>query len=153
MCQAHNAESAQWKHKKWGVSLPPGDSINVRSSCSQESSWREHLGNSVVEHLPLAQCVILGSWDWVPHWVPLGEPASPSACVSASLSLSLMNKKILFFFKRIFLEEQWRKKKNKMKQRRGIMNTALISLDSYYLGVGVHGCRCRTGSCGLRYSE
>ena len=49
-----------------------------------------HLGGSEVEHLPLAQGVIPGSWDGVPHWAPSREPASPSACVSASLSGSLM---------------------------------------------------------------
>ena len=36
---------------------------------------------------PLAQGVILESWDRVPHGAPCMEPASPSACVSASLSL------------------------------------------------------------------
>ena len=46
----------------------------------------------MVEHLPLAQAVTLGSWDPGPHRAPHGEPASPSACVSASLSVSLMNK-------------------------------------------------------------
>ena len=46
----------------------------------------------MVEHLPLAQVVIPGSWDQVPHRAPRGEPASPSAYVSASLSLSLMKK-------------------------------------------------------------
>ena len=51
-----------------------------------------HLGGSVVEHLPLAQVVILGSWDQVPHGAPHREPASPSAYGSASLSVSLMNK-------------------------------------------------------------
>ena len=30
--------------------------------------------------------------DWVPHQAPFGEPASPSACVSASLCVILMNK-------------------------------------------------------------
>ena len=45
-----------------------------------------HLGGSVVE--PLTQVVIPGSWDRVPHWAPLKEPASPSACVSASLCVS-----------------------------------------------------------------
>ena len=40
-----------------------------------------HLGGSVVEHLPLAQGVILGSWDRVPYQAPRKEPASPSACV------------------------------------------------------------------------
>ena len=50
------------------------------------------LGGSVVEHLPSAQVVILGSWDRVPCWASLREPASPAACVSASLCGSLMNK-------------------------------------------------------------
>ena len=48
-----------------------------------------HLGGSVVEHLPLAQVVILGPGDPVLHWAPCREPASPSAYVSAfSLCLS-----------------------------------------------------------------
>ena len=51
-----------------------------------------HLGGSVVERLPLAQVVILASWDRVLHQVPHSEPASPSAYVSASLSVSFMNK-------------------------------------------------------------
>ena len=43
---------------------------------------------------PLAQSVILETWDRVPRRTPCVEPASPSACVclSRSLSLSLMNK-------------------------------------------------------------
>ena len=41
-----------------------------------------------MERLPLAQGMIPGSWDRVPHWAPRGEPASP-AYVSASLSGSL----------------------------------------------------------------
>ena len=47
------------------------------------------LGGSVLEHLPLAQGVILGSRDRVPHQAPCMEPASPSAHVSASLCVSL----------------------------------------------------------------
>ena len=39
---------------------------------------------------PLVQGVILGTRDPVPHWSPCMEPASPSACVS--LSLSWINK-------------------------------------------------------------
>ena len=35
---------------------------------------------------------IPGCQDRIPHWAPYIEPASPSACVSASLSVSLMNK-------------------------------------------------------------
>ena len=46
------------------------------------------LGCSVVERLPLAQVMILGSWDRVPRRAPRREPASPSACVSASLCIS-----------------------------------------------------------------
>ena len=44
-----------------------------------------HLGGSVVEHLPLAQGVTLGSWDRVLHRAPRRDPASPSAYVSVSL--------------------------------------------------------------------
>ena len=40
--------------------------------------------------LPSAQGVILVSRDPVPRWAPCREPAFPSACLSASLSL--MNK-------------------------------------------------------------
>ena len=47
------------------------------------------LGGSVVERLPLAQEVILGSEDGVPHWAPCEETVPPSACVSASLCVSL----------------------------------------------------------------
>ena len=45
-----------------------------------------------LSHLPLAQGVILGSWDQALHWGPRRKSASSSACVSASLSVSLMNK-------------------------------------------------------------
>ena len=43
------------------------------------------LGGSVVWRLPLAQGVVLESQDRVPRQAPGMEPASPSACVSASL--------------------------------------------------------------------
>ena len=46
----------------------------------------------VVERLPSDRGVILESQDRVPHQAPRMEPASPSARVSASLSLFLMNK-------------------------------------------------------------
>ena len=51
-----------------------------------------HLDGSVVEHLPSVQDVTLGSRDQVLRRAPCMEPASPSAYVSASLSVSLMNK-------------------------------------------------------------
>ena len=50
-----------------------------------------HLGGSVVEHLLLAQVMILESWDPVLHRAHCRESASPSAYVSA-FSVSLMNK-------------------------------------------------------------
>ena len=42
--------------------------------------------------LPSAQVLIPGSWDQVPHWTARREPASTSIYVSASFSVSLMNK-------------------------------------------------------------
>ena len=45
------------------------------------------LGGSVVERLPSTQGVTPGSQDRVLHQVPRRKPASPSACVSASLSV------------------------------------------------------------------
>ena len=59
---------------------------------SSKTKQTGHLGGSVLEHLPSAQGVILGFRDQVPHQAPFGEPASPSAYVSASLCVSLMNK-------------------------------------------------------------
>ena len=46
----------------------------------------QYVGGSVVERLPLAQGVILGSWDQVPHRAPL--------------PVSLMKKYIKIFFKK-----------------------------------------------------
>ena len=46
------------------------------------------LDGSAVERLPLAQGVILGFWDRVPHQAPCMESASLSAYVSASLCVS-----------------------------------------------------------------
>ena len=48
----------------------------------------KHLDGSVIECLPLAQGLIPGSWDQVPHRAPLEEPASPSSYVSAPLCVS-----------------------------------------------------------------
>ena len=63
-----------------------------RSECGRKEIEWGRLGGSAVEHLPSAQGMILESWDWVPQQAPCMEPASLSACVSASLSVSLMNK-------------------------------------------------------------
>ena len=64
----------------------------VKAQQSKELPIRGHLGGSVVECLPLALVVIPGSWDRVPYQAPCREPASPSAYVSASLCVFLMNK-------------------------------------------------------------
>ena len=64
-----------WKYK---IESQSKDTVRL-------SNWG-YLGGSVIEHLTLAQGVIPGSWDQVPHGAPRREPASPSA------SVSLMNK-------------------------------------------------------------
>ena len=51
-----------------------------------KSEAEGYLDGSAVKPLPLAQGMILESPDRVPHWVPCMESASPSVCVSASLS-------------------------------------------------------------------
>ena len=52
-----------------------------------KTHFRGHLGGLVVECLPLAQGLILESQDQVPHQASCMGPASPSAYVSAPLSL------------------------------------------------------------------
>ena len=59
---------------------------------SFKRAFRGFLDGSAVEHLPLAQGEVLESRDRVPHRASCTEPASLSAYVSASLSVSLMNK-------------------------------------------------------------
>ena len=54
----------------------------------QNANNKGRLGGSAVERLPLAQGIIPGSWDQVPHRASCMQAASPSACVSASLCLS-----------------------------------------------------------------
>ena len=58
----------------------------------KSKSGLRSLGGSVVQCLPSAQGMIPGSWDQIPHQAPHREPASPSAYVSVSLCVSLMNK-------------------------------------------------------------
>ena len=77
----------------------------VNSHCLLRTRSSEHLGGSAVEHLPLAQVVIPGSRDGVPHLVPCMEPVSPSAYVSASLSVSPMNK--IKSFLKSFIGDPW----------------------------------------------
>ena len=63
-------------------------SMNVLKECYLLA----RLGGSVVEHLTLAQGMIPVSQDPVLNGALCRKPASPSAYVSASLSMSLMNK-------------------------------------------------------------
>ena len=62
----------------------------VSTECTSPSleSFPGYLDGSEVECLPPPQVMIPGSWDQVLHWAPCMEPASPSACVSASLNVS-----------------------------------------------------------------
>ena len=62
------------------------DTLKNKTQFGGQPGWPSSLA------LPSAQGMILVSRDRVPHWATCMEPASPSACVSASLSLSLSNK-------------------------------------------------------------
>ena len=66
--------------------------LPLKYIASKFSKKKGHLGGSAVEHLPLAQVMILGSQDQVPRRAACMGPASPSACVSATLSVSFVNK-------------------------------------------------------------
>ena len=65
------------------------DFIVGRIDNTQINMFEGPLGGSVVELLPSAQGVIPESWDPVLHLAPCENPASPSAYVSASLSMCL----------------------------------------------------------------
>ena len=54
----------------------------------KNKSWDTWVAQRLSICLPLAQGVILGSWDRVPRQAPYREPASPSACVSAFVHVS-----------------------------------------------------------------
>ena len=69
------------------------DSVLDSSNCFRfNKKMQGCLGGSAVECLPLAQGMILESWDGVPHQTPCMGSASLSAYVSASFSVSLMKK-------------------------------------------------------------
>ena len=59
------------------------------ADCPEAPGWLSGLS---IQLLLSAQVTVSGSWDRVPHRAPCREPASPSAYVSASLSVSLMDK-------------------------------------------------------------
>ena len=58
--------------------------FNLVLSGFKKKRYMGHLGGSVVGCLSLAQCMIPGSWDSIPHHAPHRESASPSAYISAS---------------------------------------------------------------------
>ena len=75
-------------------SLPGRGELLKEATCifGGKGADMETRGGSMVEGLPSAQVMILGSQDRAAHGAPCREPASPSACVSAPLSVSRMNK-------------------------------------------------------------
>ena len=74
--------------KNYSSSLESKGSVDAELVLLRQPGWLSGLV------LPSAQGVILETWDRVLRWAPCMEPASPSACASASLSPSvcLMNK-------------------------------------------------------------
>ena len=80
----------------WGVSLKigsfSGSSVNETFMLPQKPKKAGHLGGSAVNHFPLAWVMIPGSWDQALYQAPHRDPASSSACISACLYVSLMNK-------------------------------------------------------------
>ena len=67
-----------------------GEGVHTQRFIEKNLSGQPRLLSGLVP--PSAQGVILDTGDGVPSRDPCMEPASPSACVSASLSFSLMNK-------------------------------------------------------------
>ena len=61
--------------------LDPATSFSDKDFIVGQPGWLSGLAP------PSAQGVILETQDLVPRWAPCMEPASPSACVPASLSL------------------------------------------------------------------
>ena len=92
-----------------------------------------HLGGSVVERLPLARSMTLGSWDRVPCRAPCMESASPSACVSASFSVCLTNE---YKKENMFVEEKkelpsWRAVRLPALEEHGHHDSASVNVQAY----------------------
>ena len=81
------SDAAKGHSGLFSFTIPPFSCLEYRN----DSGGTPGCG-SVVEGLPLAQVMILGSWDPVPYQAPHREPVSPSAYVSASFFVALMNK-------------------------------------------------------------
>ena len=68
-------------HRLFSIrSFPFGAFQSQHASTVRKVSLEGHLDDSVDEYLPLAQVVIPGSWDPVPHQAPCMEPASQECC-------------------------------------------------------------------------
>ena len=93
-CGLRTIGVSQVSFRKPMISFPPtyldkqmqGNQRILKIQCMGQPRWPSGLAP------PSAQGVILETWDRVPRRVPCVGPASPSACVSASLCVSLMNK-------------------------------------------------------------
>ena len=91
---AENTRIKQISRNNWMYDTATGRSARnfYREDLRKKLPELGHLGGSAIEHLPLAQGVVPDSQDQVPHRTSCMKPASPpSACVSTSLSVSLMN--------------------------------------------------------------
>ena len=75
------------KKGKW-TSVGQCSKEQMEQKLSRKPRKRGCLGDSGVEHLPLAQVMILGSWDQVLHWAPCEEylPLPVSLPLSVCLS-------------------------------------------------------------------
>ena len=75
-------------HIFMSLPLPPLGTSDPPACLPSPFKMSRGTWGSAGERLPSAQGVILGSWDRIPLRAPHREPASPSACDSASLSVS-----------------------------------------------------------------
>ena len=86
--KAAGCEGKQTTGHMWVIANSPALVLGDELSGANKYLNRGRPGGSVVEHLPLAQGVIPGVLDRIPHWAPCEEPAY----VSASLCVSFTNK-------------------------------------------------------------
>ena len=89
LCKINTQGTFSPKKQHLQIQVPPGNMLQLQAVLSQvKTSEAGCLGSSVVCNLPLAQVVISGSWDRVPHWASYREPSSP---LLMSLPLSVFH--------------------------------------------------------------